>query len=330
MVGDRSTVTAFRRAAPELASGALATIDPDERSAGSKASLELESNHIVRFARSPVPLPDAATLEYLRAELPTRLTLKNVSYHADSARLSGLEAADVLLRERTRAVLQEHLDGVTDFLYRLLPHWRGTLRRSKCSFRPIQERGRNLKPHASNELVHVDAGAYGATNGDRIFRFFVNVNVSEDRVWASKGSLQDVLERHGRAAGLLDESGRLRMRIDKRLADRAFSLAIGALTRLDPLAGALDSTPYDRTMRRLHNYMKDSDSFKRDMRGYQEIRFPPYSAWMVFTDGVSHASLSGQFALVTTLIVPRSALQYPQFSPYALLAARAAHSPRRA
>jgi hypothetical protein len=324
MGSDPSTVTATRSPPPGAPSGVLAAIDPGDRHAGSKASLELESNHIIYFGHSPVSLPDAATLEYLRAELPARLTLKNVSYHAEGARLSGLEAADAELRERTRAVLHDHLQGVTDFLQRLLPHWRGMLGRGKCSFRPIQERGRNLKPHASNELVHVDAGAYGATNGDRIFRFFVNVNDREDRVWASKGSMQDVLERHGAAAGLLDESGRLRMRIDKRLADHAFSLAVGGLARLNPLARALDSTPYDRTMRRLHNYMKDSDTFKRDMHGYQEIRFPPYSAWMVFTDGVSHASLSGQFALVTTLIVARSALQYPQFSPYALLAARAA------
>lgn len=315
---------AVRRSPHERPSGVLARIDPGERNAGSKVSLALESNHIIYFGRSPVPPPDAPTLQYLRAELPRRLTLKNISYHAEGARLSGLETASGPLRERTRAVLHEHLAGVTEFLYRLLPHWRGALRRGKCSFRPIQERGRNLEAHASNELVHVDAGAYGATDGDRIFRFFVNVNDWEDRVWASKGSLQEVLDRHGAAAGLLDESGRLRMRIDKRLPDRAFSLAIRSLARLNPLARALDSTPYDRTMRRLHNYMKDSDAFKRDMRGYEEIRFPPYSAWMVFTDSVSHASLSGQFAFVTTLVVARRALQYPQFSPYALLAARRA------
>jgi hypothetical protein len=172
--------------------------------------------------------------------------------------------------------------------------------------------------------VHVDAGAYGATNGDRIFRFFVNVNDREDRLWASKGSLQEVLERHGVAAGLLDSSGHLKLRVDKGLADHAFSAAINGLARLNPLAHTLDSSPYDRTMRRLHNYMKDSDDFKQDMRGYEEIRFQPYGAWMVFTDGVSHASLAGQFALVTTIIVPREVLKYPQFSPYALLTARSA------
>ncbi len=303
----------------------LSQIEPAAADASGRISLALESNHIVYFPRSPIPLPDAATLEYLRRELPSRLKLKNISYHPEGARVTGLEGEETLY-ERTRDVLKRHLDDVSGFLYRIMPGWRGACRVGTCSFRPIQERGRNLAPHASNELVHVDAGAYGATDGDRIFRFFVNVNEHEDRVWASKGGLSDVLERHGAAAGVLDSSGRLRARIDKGLGDHAFSAAVRGLTRLNPLAHTLDSSPYDRTMRRLHNYMKDSQDFIRDMRGYEEFRFPPYSAWMVFTDGVSHASLSGQFALVTTIVVPRTALEHPQFSPYALLAARAAHS----
>ena len=53
-----------------------------------------------------------------------------------------------------------------------MPALAKNLRAGTCSFRPLEERGRNLKPHASNELVHIDAGAYGATNGDRILRFF--------------------------------------------------------------------------------------------------------------------------------------------------------------
>ncbi|MGH8317828.1 MAG: Kdo hydroxylase family protein [Steroidobacteraceae bacterium] len=297
----------------------LSQIDPAAADASERIALALESNHIVYFPQSPIPLPDTTTLEYLRTELPSRLKLKNISYHPEGTRVTGLEGDD-MLRERTCEVLKRHLDDVAGFIYGSMPQWRGACRVGTCSFRPIQERGRDLKPHASNELVHVDAGAYGATNGDRIFRFFVNVNDREDRVWASKGSLQDVLERYGVAAGLLDAAGNLKLRIDKSLPDQAFSAAIGGLARLSPLAHTLDSSPYDRTMRKLHNYMKDSDDFKQDMRGYEEIRFPPSAAWMVFTDGVSHASLSGQFALVTTVIVSRKALRYPQFSPYALLA----------
>jgi hypothetical protein len=305
------------------ASAVLSTIkDPIDPGVASVIAATLESNHIVYFPRCPFPLPDVAALRYLRVELPSRLKLKNISYHPDVGRLTGLDADDRTV-ERTTRVLREHFAGVDAFLQRAIPHLFAGSTVGKCSFRPIQERGRGLKPHASNELVHVDAGAYGATNGDRILRFFVNVNEREDRVWASKGSIQNVLERHGTNAGLFDSAGRLKLRIRKNVADHAFSLAVRGLAQLNPLARVLDSSPYDRAMRQLHNYMKDSEAFKADKHGYEEIRFPPGSAWMVFTDGVSHASLSGQFALVTTIIVRRGALHYPHYAPCNLLAARA-------
>lgn len=302
----------------------LRAIDADTLDAGSMAGIAaaLETNHILYFRSCPLPLPSETTLEFLRAELPSRLRLKNVSYHPEARRLSGLRA-DAATCARVTAVLRAHLEAVCAFLGRLAPRLAAGCTAGTCSFRPIQERGRNLPPHASNELVHVDAGAYGATHGGRVLRFFVNVNEREDRVWATKGPLPPLLERHGAAAGLLDAQGHLRQRLEESLADRAYSRLIAGLARLQPLARALDSSPYDRVMRRLHNYMKDSEAFRSDMRDHEELRFPPYSAWMVFTDGVSHASVSGQFALVTTLIVAREALELPQAAPWGLLAAKA-------
>jgi hypothetical protein len=222
------------------------------------------------------------------------------------------------------AALRAHLGEVEAFLRRVTGDLTEGARVGTCSFRPIEEKGRNLEPHASNELVHVDAGAYGATDGDRILRFFVNVNPARDRVWATKGSFQDMIERHGARAGLLDGAGRLRLRIDKRGGDRVVSALVAGLARLNPLATVLDTSPYDRAMRRLHNYMKDDAGFRADMQGYREIRFPPLSAWMVFTDGVSHASLEGQFALVTTMIVRRARMRWPERAPFNALRARAA------
>ncbi|MGB5133236.1 MAG: Kdo hydroxylase family protein [Steroidobacteraceae bacterium] len=283
----------------------------------------LESNRIVFFPTCPVPLPDRTTLDFLRSELPSKLKLKNISYHPEAAKVSGIEA-DAATTRRVTDLLRSHLHDVSSFLRRVTGDLTNEARIGTCSFRPIEERGRGLKPHASNELVHVDAGAYGATNGDRILRFFVNVNAERDRVWATKGSFEDVLERCGRKAGLLDESGRLSVNITKSRADRAFSTFIAGLAHLNPLATVLDSSPYDRAMRRLHNYMKDDDAFKKDLAGYQEIHFPPNTAWTVFTDGVSHASLEGQFALVTTMIVRRARMRWPERAPFNTLQSRSA------
>ena len=250
----------------------------------------LEANRIVFFPTCPVPLPDAATLGFLRRELPARLKLKNISFHPEAGKVSGIEA-DAATTLRVTDVLRSHLNDVCAYLRRVTGDLTRDARIGTCSFRPIEEQGRNLKPHASNELVHVDAGAYGATNGDRILRFFVNVHPERDRVWATKGPFEAVLDRYGGRAGLLDGSGRLCVPITKGAGDRAFSALVSGLARLNPLATVLDSSPYDRAMRRLHNYMKDDEAFKADVAGYEEIRFPPNTAWMVFTDGVSHASL---------------------------------------
>jgi hypothetical protein len=128
-------------------------------------------------------------------------------------------------------------------------------------------------------------------------------------VWATKGSFEDIIVRYGASAGLLDASGRLKLRIEKGGGDRVVSALVAGLARLNPLATVIDTSPYDRAMRRLHNYMKDDAGFRADMEGYRELRFPPHSAWMCFTDGVSHASLEGQFALVTTMIVRRERMR---------------------
>jgi hypothetical protein len=308
----------------------VATFSPEQLAAPDGVSIAdaLESSHVVFFPKCPIRLPEEATLRYLRSDLPARLRLKNISYHPEVDRITGLEAdAETTLRLTT--ILKDHLAEVSAFLREHIPHLSTDWTIGTCSVRPIQERGRNLKPHASNELVHVDAGAYGATDGDRILRFFVNFSDHEDRVWATKGPIEQILSRFGRAAGLLDSQGRLGLRLTKNAADRALSSLVGGLAHLNPLARVLDTGPYDRAMRRLHNYMKDDPHFKQDRRGYEEIRFPPYSAWMVFTDSVSHASLSGQFAFVTTIIVRRKHMRHPQFAPFnVLMALREGQLPR--
>ncbi|MCZ6472232.1 MAG: Kdo hydroxylase family protein [SAR324 cluster bacterium] len=263
---------------------------------------QLEMGNIVYFPKCPIPLPNREDLQFLREELPQRLVLKNISYHPEIDAVMGLKTnRDTVAR--VTSILKNHSQHIREFLMRvarpLVENWRmGT-----CSFRPMEERGRNLKPHASNELIHIDAGAYGATHGDRIFRFFVNVNPSEPREWASKGSFAHLFQRHAEAAGILPEQ--LKGGLEPGLIGRLYS---GGLTRLAraglPIAQLADSSPYDRTMRKFHNYMKDNREFKESSEGLEHFSFPPFSAWMVFTDGVSHSVLSGQFTLVQTCIVP--------------------------
>jgi hypothetical protein len=45
---------------------------------------------------------------------------------------------------------------------------------------------------------------------------------------------------------------------------------------------------------------------------------------MVFTDGISHSVLTGQYALVTTVLVPLTNCRTPALTPYHVLSRSAA------
>ncbi len=183
-----------------------------------------------------------------------------------------------------------------------------------CSFRPVQEQNRNLSAHASNELIHVDAGAYGATHGDRILRFFINVNPVEDRVWATKGSFPELFAEHGERAELGYRNAGPGF-LSRGPLDHLRSGFINLAARGVPVLKVLDSSPYDRAMRKFHNYMKDTPAFQQQQQGHQEFRFPPFSAWMVYTDMVSHACLSGQHAFIHTSLVRLENCHLPEMAP---------------
>ncbi|MGH8621999.1 MAG: Kdo hydroxylase family protein, partial [Burkholderiales bacterium] len=161
--------------------GMLTSYSPDElsRIAPDVLGDALERGEIVHFPRCPIELPDDAELKLLREELPGRLRNKNISYHPETDSVAGLKA-EPGVAARVEGILKQHAGRVESFLQRTMPTITRDWTIGTSSFRPIQEKGRDLSPHASNELVHIDAGAYGRTNGDRILRFFVNVNPVED------------------------------------------------------------------------------------------------------------------------------------------------------
>ncbi len=280
----------------------------------------LEAGNIVQFDPCPIELPGDDALETLRRDLPEQLKLKNVSYHPEADKVKGL-GRNAPITDLAREVLVSHSDRVTAFLKQIMPTLTRNMRVGTSSFRPIEERGRNLKPHASNELIHIDAGAYGATNGDRLLRFFVNVNPSVDRVWRTKGALPELLQRYAKEAGIAPEQvGRL----EKGITGHLRTATLRGIAKLGiPLATVLDSSPYDQTMRRLHNFMKDTPGFQHDPIGHHEFRFAPFTAWMVFTDMVSHACVSGQHAFIYTAVLPLENCRRPDLAPINLLRAAA-------
>src|SRR3989449_8202997 len=160
----------------------------------------LERGRIVHFPRCPLSLPSPDDQDFLREGLAPYLRRKNVSSVPEAATLAGLRAPASVL-DRARRILRDHSGRVRDFLQGGMPGFTRGWSPGTSSFRPMEEEGRGLSPHASNELIHVDAGAYGATHGDRILRVFVNLNPCRERVWLSKGTFEELFRRHGAEAG---------------------------------------------------------------------------------------------------------------------------------
>ena len=282
----------------------------------------MERSEVVFFERCPVELPSDADLEFMRTGLPRELQVKNISYHPESDSIPRFEAAPDV-RERIERILRAHGQRVEALLRRATPDFVPGWTLGTTSFRSIEEQGRKLKPRSSNELVHIDAGAYGATNGARILRFFVNIHPTRDRVWGTKGGFGALLERH-RELVEAAKGGHGRVVLEKGPIDRLYSGMVTALSKVYPLFQVIDSSPYDRSMRRIHNYMKENPAFRDSREGYQEIHFPPLSSWMVFTDGISHSVLTGQHALVTTVLIPLANARNPALAPFNVLGRSAA------
>ena len=278
----------------------------------------LECGDIVCFEPDALPLPAGDDQVFLREELGELISLKNISYHPRGRFVSGLKGAGKA-RELTARILAEHHATVEGFLAPLLPSYAATWAQGKVNFRPLQERGRNLSRHSSNELVHIDAFASGATHGGRTLRFFTNIHPVESRVWKSAGLFPELYAEFGERAGVRPlGSNRLR----ERVLDRALSGMLRSLARLGlPQALVVDSSPYDRAMKRMHDTLKDDPAFQADESRFRRFEFAPRASWMVLSDMVSHACISGQHALVCTWTVPLAALARPELSPYAVMAA---------
>jgi hypothetical protein len=133
----------------------------------------------------------------------------------------------------------------------------------------------------------------------------VNVNPSAGRVWNLGDPFHEFFPR-------LASGNRLAPPHRGGIARSLAKLAAGAGL---PIA---DRTRYDEYMLYLHDWLKENSDFQQNSPKYN-LEFPPGSCWMVYTDGVPHAVMSGQYALEQTFIVPTEALVSPQASPVRVL-----------
>ncbi len=223
---------------------------------------------------------------------------KNISYDPVKDRLAGAlyEGAEA---EQLKQMVKRFSTQSRQLIERLIPHYTKTLMQAKTSFRPVEIAGRKSSYRKDDTRLHVDAFPSNPTKGKRILRFFSNINhMGKPRVWRAGEPFRDVVAK---------------------IAPRANSPFPGSAQLLKLLGITKDlRTPYDHYMLQIHDAMKKDDEYQK-LVPQEEIAFPPGCCWLVYTDQVSHAAMSGQHVLEQTYHLPAHGLKHPENSPLRIL-----------
>ena len=225
---------------------------------------------------------------------------KNVSYDHQRQRLAGVVAAtdDNQLQTTVQNFVYRFAEFAKDLVDTLLPQYSQSLRWGRTSYRPAEIKGRITSKRKDDTRLHVDSFPATPVQGLRILRVFSNINPNGvPRVWNLGEPFVKVLSEFAPAIP----------------AHQPFKAKIMHWVKATK---ALRS-PYDHYMLQLHDRMKLDDRYQQTV-SKQRMDFPAMSTWIVFTDQVSHAALSGQFLLEQTFYLPVSAMANPSTSPLKL------------
>jgi 3-deoxy-D-manno-oct-2-ulosonic acid (Kdo) hydroxylase len=280
---------------------------PDPVEQRSRAYCEmLERGRILFFRQPPFRLP-ASDRDFLLTQEWADLRMhKNVSYRPGEDVLRGI-SGDAAKTQRIHQIFREYSGQVVEFARNFLGPYAKRWTLDFASFRPIEEERRGLPLHKRNDLLHVDAFPSRPTRGGRILRIFTNLNPEKPRVWNTMENFEALAYAHAERAGLrkiAEDDGW----VGRTVQDWGAKLGFGGFER----------TPYDMFMLRFHDYLKENHEFQSKCAKVR-MEFPPGATWLVFTDGVAHAVLSGRFAIEQTFLIPPTALVAPQFAPYKIL-----------
>ncbi len=273
---------------------------------------QLEQGQILFFDQIPFELPQEHR-EFLSSQHRGDSRLhKNISYRPKEDVLRGFASGQPAEAKLLREIMRNYSFEVTRFLSRFLVPYAESRALDFASYRPLEEQGRNLPLHKRNDLLHVDAFPSRPTRGGRILRVFTNIHPSKPRIWLTADRFEALAERFALPAGLQQIAGSASSR-------GVLGRGIVRLMQTFGLPSAKRSA-YDRFMLHFHDYLKENSDFQINCQKTR-LEFPPNSTWIVFTDCVPHAALSGQFALEHTYIVPVDALLLPERAPIRVLEA---------
>lgn len=225
---------------------------------------------------------------------------KNISYNVKNDSLSGLQA-DSDETAAVLSVLKRYAHQTSTLLNQLLPHYTPSLIQQRTSYRAVEIHGRKSPSIRKDDTkLHVDAFPANPTQGNRILRVFTNINPhGQPRHWQVGESFEAV------ATQFLPQ-----------LSTRQLPGMSQLLNKLNVTKSY--RTNYDHIMLQLHNSMKANAHYQKSVNQASYF-IPAGTTWIVFTDQVSHAALSGQYVLEQTFSLSVAGMLCVEKSPLHIL-----------
>src|SRR3990167_1260152 len=229
-------------------------------------------------------------------------TSKNISFHAPTKKLWGIQHAADEERLRLKSMLNRYTENATNLIKTAMPRYSSALIVGRTSFRPLQIDGRISSYRKDDKRLHVDAFPSAPNQGKRILRVFSNINPhDESRVWRIGEPFVDAVKH-------------FLPKLREPVPGHATLLRFLKITKSR-------RSLYDHFMLQLHDQMKADEHYQKHAP-QNEIHFPVNSSWIVQTDHVSHAAMRGQYVLEQTFYLPVSAMQNELYSPLRILEQR--------
>ncbi len=223
---------------------------------------------------------------------------KNLSFDIKTKEIRGAAVVESQLPE-LQQMMQRYATYSYDLVKCLFPHYVPNLQVARTSYRPVEIKGRLSSYRKDDTRLHVDAYPSTPIGNQRIMRVFSNVNPNnQPRYWRLGAPFNEV-------------SARFIPDIRKPFPGEAKILKAIKVTR-----GL--RTHYDHYMTHIHNKMKKDMAYQNNV-SQEAFYFPSGSTWIVFTDQVSHAAMTGQYLFEQSFYLPVDAMLNPQQSPLRVL-----------
>jgi hypothetical protein len=198
-----------------------------------------------------------------------------------------------------QAMVQRYREQATALVRQVFPAYQPYLQEANTSYRPFEITARQVSYRKDDTRLHADAFPSNPTCGTRLLRVFTNINPhGVARNWRLGEPFSDMVAKFlpGTKPLWPGQSWLMhKLHITKR-----------------------PRTEYDHLMLQLHDHVKADLDYQANCRQLH-IDFAPGTTWVVFSDQVLHAAMSGQFLMEQTFHLPVTGLVHPELSPLRVL-----------